>query len=352
MREYGGNKVLFPLKKGYANMPEAGGIPVEPSTDEYNRGVVPLETLPAPYWNWFISHLVNNSALTGEALSDLYAELDAILVEAGISPNGAMTSQIAQAIGILIQRETTPIEDRVTTAEEQIDALETDTVPTLAGRVTTIEGKIPNQANSTNQLADKDFVNSSVSNMAANYITPDAAGNNQWASLQALRDGPWYSGGVSITPTQNDYAIFINTDNSTWSAAFNNGLWSPTFKVNDTPFTAAQLAAINSNITAILVNKIVNPDTVPTQGSLELITSGGVWSFFENKSIIDENRLIILEKAVLGIDLFVAVGSNNTIAYSPDGINWTTVTVGSGYWYAITYANGLFVAVASHGNLA
>ena len=350
MQEYSGNQILFPLRKGYASQPDAIGIPLEPPIDEYMRGTTPLQTLPAPHWNWFIGHLTNNSALTGEALSDLYAELDSILVDAGIAPDEASTSQMLQAITILIQRRTVPLENRVTAAEGQINLLETDTIPNVVDKVTTIEGKIPNQASASNQLADKDFVNSSVAGMAARYITPDAAGNNQWASLQALRNGPWYSGGTPASPSQNDYAIFTNTDNSTWRAAYNSNLWSPTFKINDTPLTAAQLAAINSSITAALVNKIVNPDTIPTQGSTELITSGGVWSFLANKSIIDESRVILLENTVFGINLFVTVSNSGRIAYSADAINWTTVTVGASAWYGITYANGLFVTVSSSGD--
>jgi hypothetical protein len=125
-----------------------------------------------------------------------------------------------------------------------------------------INALIPNQANPDNQLADKDFTNSSISNLAANHVTPDAAGEEQWSSLDALRAGAWYHGGASYTPTKNDYAIFINTDNSVWRASFNGDLWSPAYKVNDTPFTAAQLAALNSGITENLVN-----DTVRKSGN-------------------------------------------------------------------------------------
>jgi len=143
-----------------------------------------------------------------------------------------------------------------------------------------INKKIPNQASETNQLADKNFTNSSISNMAANYVTPNAEGDAQFASLNALRSGPWYHGGASYTPSQNDYAIYLNTDNSVWRAAFNGQLWSPTYKINDTPFTAAQLAALNSQITAALVQKLLNPDSEPAQNSDNLVKSGGVFAWF------------------------------------------------------------------------
>jgi len=145
---------------------------------------------------------------------------------------------------------------------------------------------IPNQAGVSNLLADKNFVNSTVSNLAAWFLTPDSHGDFQWASLESLRTGPWYSGGTPKQPTQNDYAIFINQDpelgsvNSVWRALFSNELWSPQYKVNDTPFTADQIEVLSSKITAELVNKLTNPDNAPTQNSTELITSGGVFAWF------------------------------------------------------------------------
>ena len=47
-------------------------------------------------------------------------------------------------------------------------------------------------------------------------------------------------------------------------------------------------------------------------------------------------------------NIFVAVTNNkNTIAYTNDGIIWTSVTTYTGYWNSITYGNGKFVAVGN-----
>jgi hypothetical protein len=126
----------------------------------------------------------------------------------------------------------------------------------LQSLINAINSKIPNQASSTNQLADKDFVNSSIANMASNYVTSTAAGDQVWASLTALRAGPWFYRGTSYTPTKNDYTVFSETDGSIWRATHDGTQWNKSFKVNDTPFTAAQLAALDSGITAALVEKI------------------------------------------------------------------------------------------------
>jgi|GEM_PF-6772529 len=143
-----------------------------------------------------------------------------------------------------------------------------------------IKTLIPPTASETNQLADKDFVNSSISNMASRYVTPDPQGAETWQSLGALRAGPWYNGGAPYSPNSGDYALFVVTQddidnlgvnfplNSQVRATFSENVWSPTFKVNDTPFTAGQIAAINSGITAALVDKLNGIDLSEIQGDI------------------------------------------------------------------------------------
>lgn len=127
-----------------------------------------------------------------------------------------------------------------------------------AAGVTAINDKIPAQATSSNKLADKDFVNSSINSVTAYYITADASGN-AFATKAALLVGPYYNQGEIRVPTRNDYAL-VNADESHDNAAvryvYDGTAWVYQYKVNDTPFTAAQLAAINSGITAELVAKI------------------------------------------------------------------------------------------------
>lgn len=120
-----------------------------------------------------------------------------------------------------------------------------------------IKALIPAQASKDNQLADKNFVNSSINSSAAYFIGSFAT----YADLLKWQnDNP-------TKATNNDYAyveqdethnnegwryIYVKTDEETV------GTWKPQFKVNDTPFTAAQLAAINSNITSDKVTTFDN----------------------------------------------------------------------------------------------
>ena len=119
---------------------------------------------------------------------------------------------------------------------------------------------IPNQASSTNQLADKSFVNSTVQTNTANF-----RGNwSNWTNVPSnSEDYPQdYAG--DTTPTQNDYLVVRDASDydlgtlsgswrfkftSDWASDGKNG-WIPEYQVNEEPFTSEQLFAINSGITA------------------------------------------------------------------------------------------------------
>lgn len=171
-----------------------------------------------------------------------------------------------------LQNELTNESDRAQTAEGVLaDSIDTEqhratlAEQTNAAKIKSnetaiqhIDELIPNAATKDNQLADKDFVNSSIANNASNYVTATESGDTQFSSLSALQAGPWYLRGQSYIPTRNDYAMFINTDNSVWRAIYDGQFWVAVYKVNDTPFTAAQIEAINSGVTANLLANIAS----------------------------------------------------------------------------------------------
>jgi hypothetical protein len=141
----------------------------------------------------------------------------------------------------------------------------------LTERVEGIEELIPTTAATDNLLATVNFVNSSIENMAARYLTPTAAADTSFASLAALNTGGWFWNGASVTPTQNDYALFVNADGKQQRGTFQGTSWSASYVVNDTPFTAGQLAAINSGITAALVAKLT---ALPDNSGLTALLAG------------------------------------------------------------------------------
>lgn len=144
------------------------------------------------------------------------------------------------------------IQDNLTT-DVSTDVLSAKQGKVLKDSVDTINGKIPSAATTSNQLADKDFVNSSINSVAAYYITKDANGD-QFATYSELESATtFYSGGVVRVPTRNDYCIVAsdeNHDNATTRYIYQWNQWEYQYTVNETALTSAQLNALNSWITS------------------------------------------------------------------------------------------------------
>lgn len=140
----------------------------------------------------------------------------------------------------------------------------------LGNRITAIEEKIPAQASAQNQLADKDFVNSSVATNTANYISNNGQPFNSLAELEA------YSG----TLTNNDYAFVVGTDqagNTTYTRykyVASTDSWAEEYVLNNSSFTAVQWATINSGITSGDVSKLNNLANIQTIGTNLALTNG------------------------------------------------------------------------------
>lgn len=131
-------------------------------------------------------------------------------------------------------------------------AIEND-VHTNANNIMEINEKIPAQANSENKLADKDFVNSSISTNTAYF-------RGTFESITALES---YSG----EKTNNDYAFVVGVDaagNTKYSRYKWNGLsWVFEYDLNNSSFTAEQWAAIQSGITEEIVQRILSGALTP-----------------------------------------------------------------------------------------
>ena len=124
----------------------------------------------------------------------------------------------------------------------------------LQTAIDTINGKIPAQATAQNQLADKDFVNSSISTATADF-------KGTYNSLEDLEQ---------VTANANDYAFVIATDaagNTVYKRYkwIEGTGWAWEYDLNNSSFTAAQWAAIQSGITAALVTKLTD---LPTNAEL------------------------------------------------------------------------------------
>lgn len=181
----------------------------------------------------------------------------------------------------------------------------------IRNSISAIEGKIPSAATSQNQLADKAFVNSTINSLAAFFRGTFANQLDllavQWQTSDP--DGPNYV-------SNNDYAyvqeIVAGSVIGTWDPADHIGEawrflyvsgsgWSPQFMVNETPFTQAQLDAINSGITSNDVAQI-GTNTTAIAGKQDEITSS--------------NKLSA--SLVSGLSGVATSGSYNDLSNKPD----------------------------------
>lgn len=122
-------------------------------------------------------------------------------------------------------------------------------------KVSSIDAVIPSAATSSNQLADKNYVNDSINSVTAYYITKNAAGDQFATRSELINAGTYYSWWVVRVPTRNDYAIVLDDETHNDEVTryiYNNG-WEYQYTINESPLTQAQINALNSWITSAKV---------------------------------------------------------------------------------------------------
>ena len=134
----------------------------------------------------------------------------------------------------------------------EVQALQT-LLGTIQGRLNELALLIPSTATAQNQLADKNFVNSSIATNTANFLGTYTS----LADIEAIQD-----------PTNNDYAFLQTTDtegNTVYKRYKYNAEdeeWLFEYDLNNSSFTAEQWATINSGITQVS-STVQDGDTDP-----------------------------------------------------------------------------------------
>ena len=175
--------------------------------------------------------------------------------------NKVITNKINSEVANLTTRVgnlETDKQDKLT--QVQLDAVNSGANTTNIGQIATntsdiadINALIPNQATTSNQLADQGFVNSSIATNTAYFIGTF----NSVAELEA------YSG----TLTNNDYAFVATTDSAgntlydRYKYNADTQQWIFEYELNNSSFTASQWASINSGATTANIAKISTNET-------------------------------------------------------------------------------------------
>ena len=169
-----------------------------------------------------------------------------------------VTSSIQGQIGDLTSL-TTDAKGSLQAAINEVDSH----ADTNASNISDIQDLIPAQATSQNQLADKEFVNSSVATNTGNFI----------GTFNSIAERDAYQG----TLTNNDYCFVISTDGVgntvynryKWTTATTPASWVFEYALNNSSFTADQWAAINSNATTTNIAQITtNKNAIGTLSNL------------------------------------------------------------------------------------
>ena len=196
----------------------------------------------------------------------------------------------------------------------------------LESEITAIEAKIPTQASAQNQLADKGFVNSSIGTNTANYISDNG---EPFASVAALEA---YSG----TVTNNDYAFVTGTDaaGNTYydrykaTVSGSSVTWAKEYRLNNSSFTAAQWASIQSGITA---EKVAQYDALGKPASL--VYERARWLRF---SAVNKKGVVIAAGTTIIVGAHVFTAETDTAFDLSEDIT----TAGKDYFIYLNWADG------------
>ncbi len=148
-----------------------------------------------------------------------------------------------------------------------------DALSSLRAGYTGISALIPQAATADNQLADKEFVNSSIATATATF-------RGTFATLAALEATP---------ADRNDYAFWQHKDedgNTCYDKyTYTGSEWKFEYRLNNSSFTAAQWGAINSGITGALVTKLSGIAAGAQVNIIETVKLGGTALAVSDKAV-------------------------------------------------------------------
>ena len=277
-----------------------------PTSDAAPTQIASIERYKFNGTAWAYEYTLNNSGFTAAQWAALNSGITSGLVAklSALPTNDVLTLALAGKQDVLtFDNEPTSGSNNPVKSGGVYDAVNAEAT-TRAAAIAAIVALIPEAASALNQLADKSFVNSSISTATAVFkgtynVVVDLelsynATQEQIATMLASK---------IISADNNDYCfVQIPTSDAaplqiarTDRYKFNGTTWAYEYTLNNSGFTTAQWAAINSGITSLLKDKLIDLptateltallaakqnqltfDTTPTTGSTNPVTSGGV----------------------------------------------------------------------------
>lgn len=162
-----------------------------------------------------------------------------------------------------------------------------------------------------------------------------AIGSAETWYLKSIAANPYrgiaYGNGKFVAVSNGSFSIMHSSDGVTWTSATVGS-----FGLSDVVFANGKFVAVGGELSG---------STLIT--NIQVSTDGVTWTRYTPSFQIQ------LKAITYGNGLFVAVansGAVNRLATSPDGINWTQRTpAANNDWQSVAYGNGKFVAISSNG---
>lgn len=173
-----------------------------------------------------------------------------------------ITQDVAQLQSDVAGKQAALSAQQLEAANSGIDTEKVGQITQNAQNIADIEQLVPTQASANNQLADKGFVNSTVQTSTAHF-------RGNWETFADVPTDPSLYPADEFgvhEPGPNDYMVVRRDETEgggTWRYKY-TGLWATNGKngweveypINETPLTAAQLAALNSGVTSQTVAQV------------------------------------------------------------------------------------------------
>lgn len=239
-------------------------------------------------------------------------------------PSAKAVYSVTSAYGSAIASNTSAIQTNTSNIAINASAIATNTAS-----IGSINDKIPSAASSENQLADKNFVNSSIATSTATF----RGTFNSVAELEAYT-GP---------KDDNDYAFVVSTD-SAGNTLYNRYKYTGTewlfeYSLNNSSFTSVQWSAINSGATTTNIGQIaVNTSAIASNTSAIATNTTNIGI---NTSVIEVHTSAIADLAtskqdtIADLETIRAGATAGATALQPND-NITELNNNAGYISGIT----------------
>lgn len=148
-----------------------------PSPEQQAAGTVPLDTLPADWWNWLWKQITERINQASEGMEDIYDEIMSVLTAASIEPSQLQSNQLLNAIKAL-----TRVTGTAAVAGAVKSSADGGKVSIDENGIMTVNGLgVPSSLNTTAKNV-VDAINEILLNYTNNKTTTDA-------SIEALQNG-------------------------------------------------------------------------------------------------------------------------------------------------------------------